>query len=370
MRIASVTNTPLDPSLGSGKTVIAWSEGFRQLGHHVDVFGPESFYRPLLSQFLRRLKFRWDAFRLAPVLENGKYDLIEFYGGEFGWLIRRLALANPKLLLVAHTNGLELLAAEHELPSSDSRLRRYLRWPIQKAISQCDQLSFSATDRFAAICSLDAEYIISRGIKRHDETTVVEPGIDKEFLSANWKSRRDHMVCYLGSWSERKDTTTLVSVLSRLLMEDEALKAELVGCSYQRHEILASFSPQLRERIYVHEKLEKIAIVRVLERAKVFLFPSLYEGFGMATSEAMACGCAVVVTPTGFGASLKDGENAFIRPFRDVEGFVDATRMLLADSELRDRFAKTGRTRVESMSWGNQVRNLEQAYRKWCETVE
>ena len=86
MRIASVTNTPLDPSLGSGKTVLSWSEGLRDKGHHVDVFSPDMFYKPLNRQRVRRLKLRWDACSLVTPLRNGNYDLVEFYGGEFGWL--------------------------------------------------------------------------------------------------------------------------------------------------------------------------------------------------------------------------------------------------------------------------------------------
>jgi glycosyltransferase involved in cell wall biosynthesis len=117
----------------------------------------------------------------------------------------------------------------------------------------------------------------------------------------------------------------------------------------------------------VHDRIEKAAIVRVLERTKVFLFPSLYEGFGMAIAEAMACGCAVVVTPTGFGGSLIDGENALVRPFRDSNGFVEAARMLLENQSVRNRIAHAGRERVKKMAWKRQVAVLEKSYRAWLE---
>ena len=78
MRIASVTNTALEPNLGSGKTVIEWTGGLRLLGHHVDGFAPEHYYQPLPGQFVHRLKMRLDARKLRSRLLDGNYDLIEF----------------------------------------------------------------------------------------------------------------------------------------------------------------------------------------------------------------------------------------------------------------------------------------------------
>jgi glycosyltransferase involved in cell wall biosynthesis len=365
MRIACVTNTPQDRALGSGKTVLSWSEGLRQLGHSVDVFSPETFYRPLKGHIVRRLKLRWDALSLAGLLQSRKYDLIEFYGGEFGWLIGRLSTRDSKTLLVAHTNGLELLAAEAAPAFPHFSLSRLVKWPVNKLISNCDYLAFSKPHRFAAICSMDADYIVSRRIQPKEHTIVVEPGIDDEFLQSNWNSSRDHLIAYLGTWSERKDPETLVMVISNLLKHDLTLNAELIGCSAERGMILSSFPSTLRSRILVHDRIEKAAIVQVLERAKLLLFPSLYEGFGMATAEAMACGCAVVVTPTGFGGSLINGENALVRPFRDANGFVEAAKMLLENPSFRDRIAYAGRDRVKGMAWKNQVAVLERAYRAW-----
>ena len=111
-------------------------------------------------------------------------------------------------------------------------------------------------------------------------------------------------------------------------------------------------------------------MVNVLERAKVFLFPSLYEGFGMATAEAMACGCAAVVTPTGFGGSLVNDTEALVRPFQDVDKLSDAARQLLSNRVLRDNIAQAGRKRVSELTWSRQVDRLDAAYRQWTASNE
>ena len=370
MRIASVTNTPLDPSLGSGKTVLSWSEGLRDKGHHVDVFSPDMFYKPLHRQRVRRLKLRWDACSLVTPLRNGNYDLVEFYGGEFGWLTKKLTSMRPRPLLVAHTNGLELLANETKTTNSPFTWNRFLKWPVDSLIQGCDRLAFTKVDRFAAICELDVEYITTHKLQLREHTLVVEPGIDHEFLNSNWDEPKEHRIAYLGSWSERKDPVTLSSVLRKLLHEDPLLNVDLMGCWNNRNEVVDAFPIQFRARLHVHPHLEKSEMVNVLERAKVFLFPSLYEGFGMATAEAMACGCAAVVTPTGFGGSLVNDTEALVRPFQDVDKLSDAARQLLSNRVLRDNIAQAGRKRVSELTWSRQVDRLDAAYRQWTASNE
>lgn len=368
MKIASVTNTPLDPTLGSGKTVLQWTSGLRRFGHEVIVFEPDAFSRPFPGEFFKRLKFRWDAKSLERRLRKGEFDLIEFYGGEFGWLIARLSRRLRKTLLIAHTNGLELLAQESEGVSAHSHWKHIVKWPIEKLIAGCDRSAFVKADRFAAICDLDAKYIISHGIKPEKQTVVVEPGIDEEYLNSNWDQPKDHSIVCLGSWTERKDTATLVAVVTQLMLADSLLRFDLIGAWNNQYEVLNTFPKELHSRIVVHPRLEKSTISELLSRAKVFYFPSLYEGFGMATAEAMACGCAVVVTPTGFGGTLQDGIEAYVRPFRDIASHVAALQLLISNDQVTRQLSLNGRKRVEQMTWDRQVKRLEMTYVEWCKS--
>ena len=85
----------------------------------------------------------------------------------------------------------------------------------------------------------------------------------------------------------------------------------------------------------------------------------------MATAEAMACGCAAVVTPTGFGGTLVHETEALICPFRAPEALAGAVRQLLQDEKARERISRAGRARVEGLTWERQVKELEMLYRSW-----
>ena len=185
MKIASITNTPLNPTLGSGKTVLAWSQGLRDLGHEVDVLSPEAFYRPWPREKGKRIKMRIDAEGLADRIMASKYDLVEFYGAEFGLLVHNLSRfkRESRPLLVAHTNGLELLASESPRAthhhSKKSILQSIGKTVLQPVIDRIDTMAFSKVDAFAAICEADKNYIISHKVQVTERCAVVEPGIDE-----------------------------------------------------------------------------------------------------------------------------------------------------------------------------------------------
>jgi glycosyltransferase involved in cell wall biosynthesis len=130
--------------------------------------------------------------------------------------------------------------------------------------------------------------------------------------------------------------------------------------------VLAAFPGSLHDRIEVHGRLSNGQLAEGMARAKVFIFPSQYEGFGMALGEAMACSCAVVTTPTGFGAELRDGVEALVCGFDDVEAMKSSVLRLLSDEQERLSIARAGWERVRTLTWDSNIRKLEATYARWC----
>jgi glycosyltransferase involved in cell wall biosynthesis len=375
MKVLSLTNTPLDPSLGSGKTVLAWSQGLEILGHDVDVISPESFYRPWPNEKAKRIKTRFDAKRLSSKVLTGNYDLVEFYGAEFGLLIAKVARIprQTRPLLVAHTNGLELLAAAAPKAMIQNSGRTLLQSisakTLQPVLAKIDAMAFTRVDAFAAICEADMNFVVDEGVQPRQRCAVIEPGVDEAYLSAPWQRTKKPWLVSFASWSARKDPETTVRIATHLLLRMPELEFHVIGASDAKQTILSAFDEPLRSRIVVYPRLPQEDIVEVLSQAKVFLFPSLYEGFGMATTEAMACGCAVVVTPTGFGEAIRDGVDGFVCNFQDVAMMTARCSALLLDDDLRQRIAKAGRERVCRLRWSAQVQKLESQYQNWIKVL-
>jgi glycosyltransferase involved in cell wall biosynthesis len=84
--------------------------------------------------------------------------------------------------------------------------------------------------------------------------------------------------------------------------------------------------------------------------ASLFVFPSLYEGFGLPPLEAMACKCPVVVSNT---ASLPEvcGDAAYYVDPHSVDSIAEGIQNVLSDNTLRESLIKRGLERVKLFSW-------------------
>jgi len=368
MRILSLSTCPLDPSLGSGKTRLRWSEGLRALGHTVEMIEPKDF--ETWHGHRRGLRFRqaWGACGLVKTkLKSGKYDLIEFFGGEFGLATWQLSKLPTRPLIVAHTDGLEMLASQRERDydppiTVKGHLRSTLLGPTHNWLSRA---AFDHADAFVSGCELERDFVLRRKLYPSERTAVIEPGLDKEYLSVPLTTSREDRVAFMGSWIARKGIAILIKVMTRVLTADPKLHLDLYGSGASPDVVLSSFPMALQNRITVYPRLTSQPIADGLSKAKVFFFPTQYEGFGMALSEAMACGCAPVTTPTGFGATLRDGEEALICDFTDTDAMERAVLSLLHNDELRERIARNAWERVRGLTWEANISKLEAIYTQW-----
>lgn len=95
--------------------------------------------------------------------------------------------------------------------------------------------------------------------------------------------------------------------------------------------------------------------------ASVFLFPSLYEGFGLPVLEAMASGCAVVASSAGALAEVAGSGAQVFDPY-DVSGMADAVRELLSDPAQQRNWRDAAVRRSADFSWMKAARETLRVY--------
>ena len=89
--------------------------------------------------------------------------------------------------------------------------------------------------------------------------------------------------------------------------------------------------------------------------AAAFVFPSLYEGFGLPPLEAMACGCPVVVSNVASLPEICGDAACYVDPY-DVESIADGIYRVATDEELRGSLIQQGLQRVKMFSWEKSAR--------------
>jgi glycosyltransferase involved in cell wall biosynthesis len=361
MRILTIANTPSDPSLGSGYVISGYAARMRARGHEVEVLEPAD-YEPL-NRWRRAIRYRQTLGMAAACLRRrvaSRFDLVEFYGAESWLAVAALNLIpRRKLLIVARSNGLETHCAEALADHYRANNRR--RRPRMPFIER----AFRDADGLITVSEFDVKFALERCYQPPDRTLALENPLRDDYLGLEVNFERPPMIGYCGSWLSQKGSKLLVDDLPPILRLFPAWKATLVGVG-SNFRATDHFPADVVSRIAVIPRLDRDGPLRDLYKTfAIAVLPSPYESFSLAAAEAMACGCALAATPTGFAAGLRDGEEAVLANGFRTPALLGAMKRLVEDQELRKRIAQAGYRRVQSLRWEPTVDRLEATYLRW-----
>ncbi len=171
-------------------------------------------------------------------------------------------------------------------------------------------------------------------------------------------------VLYVGNIKPHKNLERLIDAFDRLRRSGfDQLRLLIIGDEISKY-------PALRRAVHRH-KLHKavrflgfvpIETLVVLYRlADVFVFPSLYEGFGLPPLEAMASGAPVVTSNVSSLPEVVGDAALLVDPY-DAESIAEGMRQVLTDGELRATLRARGFVRAQQYSWQQSVEQVYQIY--------
>ncbi|MBN1260595.1 MAG: glycosyltransferase family 4 protein, partial [Anaerolineae bacterium] len=175
----------------------------------------------------------------------------------------------------------------------------------------------------------------------------------------------ERYLLFVGSVEKRKNLHGLLEACSRLWRAGESRPLVVVGARrWKFSEILDTI-----ERLDLHDHVRFTGFVpeadlpALYSGADLFVFPSLYEGFGLPPLEAMACGTPVVCSNA---ASLPEvvGDAAITVDPHDTEALADAIRRVLDDPALQETLRAKGLARAKQFTWEKAARETLAVYRK------
>lgn len=108
--------------------------------------------------------------------------------------------------------------------------------------------------------------------------------------------------------------------------------------------------------------LERRDLAALYRGATVFVYPTLYEGFGLPVLEAMACGVPVVAGDVPAVREIAEDALVRVNP-RDLEGLAAAIRRVLERQELRQRLVEQGRATARRYGWRRAAEATLSVYR-------
>jgi glycosyltransferase involved in cell wall biosynthesis len=173
----------------------------------------------------------------------------------------------------------------------------------------------------------------------------------------------ERFLLFVGTHEPRKNLPRLVAAFGRVAREiPHALV--LAGRSGWKVEALqqALSNSRVRERILTPGFVAREDLPAVLTAAEGFVWPSLYEGFGLPPLEAMACGTPVLTSDV---SSLPEvvGSAALLVDPDDTEAIANAMAELVKDQSLRDGLRRKGLERIKEFTWERTARMTAEVYR-------
>ncbi len=115
-------------------------------------------------------------------------------------------------------------------------------------------------------------------------------------------------------------------------------------------------------RVLLLGHVDQQALPAIYQGAALFLYPTLYEGFGLPVVEAMASGVPVITSDTSSLKEIAAGYADLVNPL-DIDGMAQAIVQAVRDQDHRTTLAKLGRRRAEDFRWDKAARQTLEVYR-------
>ncbi len=198
----------------------------------------------------------------------------------------------------------------------------------------------------------------------YDERFGVEPREEDVVRVRERYQLHDEFVLYAGNVKPHKNLARLIEafhlVRSRGL---DHLKLVLIGDEISRYAALrrAVHRYQLHKYVRFLGYLPEETLAVMYRLAGVFVFPSLYEGFGLPPLEAMASGTPVVTSNVSSLPEVAGDAALLVDPY-DPSAIADGIYKVLTDETLRRDLRQKGLARARQFSWEDSVRRVREIY--------
>jgi D-inositol-3-phosphate glycosyltransferase len=313
-----------------------------------------------LPQFLSEL-------RTFAAGEHITYDLVHSHYWLSGWVARELAreAALPTVHMF-HTLG----KMKDAVARSEAEKETATRIRIEEELMR-DMSRIIAATRFDK-----SQMVELYGANPHKIVVVplgVDPGVFRPIPRGEARQAVGldlpgmcRLVLFVGRMDPLKGLDTLLQAVCKLNdLEPELVKglcmaviggdADENGAGFNNElECLDKLKDQagLRDLVIFLGSRAQDTLPYYYSAAEVCVVPSHYESFGLVALEAMACGTPVIASRVGgLQLTVEDGVTGFLVPVGDANALAEKLRIVLVDSELRERLGANARRKAQGYTW-------------------
>ncbi len=161
-------------------------------------------------------------------------------------------------------------------------------------------------------------------------------------------------VLFVGRRSEYKNFQRFVQAFSIVAKIHPQIHLVCTSKMFSKSEMEMFANLKLADKVHSINATEQ-HMKRLYRDAELFVFPSLYEGFGMPILESWSCGCPVILSDASCFPEIAGDAGLYFNPI-DIDDMVNCMLKVLEDNELRQQLIEKGGKRVGQFSWQSTAR--------------
>ena len=215
-----------------------------------------------------------------------------------------------------------------------------------------ERLAIKTADAIFVPCKQDKEFLVSDLRVKASKVFTIPRGVLSEFSVNNNKKGRDKDWIFVGWWGQRKGIKYLGEAFTQVCRLYPEAQLTIIGSKVDESRVYASFPPCIHANIKVHRSMPHPHLIREYKRHKIMIFPTLFEGFGMAFLEGMAAGLAVVTSSEGGARDIiRDRENGILVPSRSSKSLAEEVIYLFGNEEIREKMGHRAAETARDYTW-------------------
>lgn len=354
MKIITNTIPLLSPLTGVGSYIYNLLMQFRQLRPDYEY---EYFYGYYSKEFRCYTEKKNRFYRIKTAVKKSSTDGLNLRSMKH--FLARLNLKKYDLYFEPNFIPLDIRAKKIVTTVYDFSFHLHPEWHPKDRIQYFKDYFFDRVGRSDEIITI-SNYVEqeAREILKAADTriTAIPLGYDANVFNpgppvAHAPGPGEKYLLFVGSIEPRKNLLSLLKAYSTLPEEvRKEYRLRLVGFKGWENRDVVEMIEKLKDNIDYLGYVPIESLADQYRNAYCFVYPSLYEGFGLPPLEAMACGCPVIVSDVTSLPEVCGDAALYVDPL-DIDSIADGMLKMVSDEALREDFRKRGLQRATMFSW-------------------
>lgn len=280
-------------------------------------------------------------------------------------LAAELFRSRPDVLFIpAHTlpiirpRGLRTVVTIHDL--GYEYLEQYHKFPGRLYLNKSTEYAAGNADRLIAVSEATKKDLITKLGVTESKIDVVYEGYDDKIFKKSSEQEKDRVkkkynlgryLLFVGTIQPRKNIENIIRAFEEVSKKDDI---DIVICgksgwlNSKIYSLPAELGVEDRVRFIDYVSIEDLP--GLYSGSEGFVFPSLFEGFGLPVIEAFACGTPVLTSNVSSLPEVAGDAAILVDPY-DVESISQGMYQLVSNKKLTDQLREKGFARAKTFSW-------------------